>query len=169
MTNPLTKQLPQRFSEASFRRWERIIETAVELLPSRLVLPPRMEYTQETVSCGVRNAMRSLYEHGWNTTVDVLKFNDYYLKIEVARDGEDVIIQLKQRRPQQVDQTPPSTIVINTPTNDELKSAIILRANQRIAPVLFTGVTEDQKLDMIEIEKCNKVAFNFQETGILMV
>jgi hypothetical protein len=163
------QNLPQRYSEPAFRRWELIIKAAVELLPSRLELPPRPEYSQETVACGVRNAMRSLFEHRWSTVVDMTKFLDWYPKIEVARDGVSVIVQSRQRKPQQVDATPPTTLVITNPTDDEIKAAVVLRIGQRIAPVLFHNTTKEQNVAFLDIEREGKVAFNFQDSGILMV
>lgn len=166
--NPL-EQLPLRFQQHTFRKWEPIIKTAVELLPSPLVLPPRTEYSQETVACGVRNAMKSLWDNGWPSTVDVAKFRENYESMEVARSDQNVSIQLRRKRIKTVDATAPSTLSIDNPTDEEIHAAIVLRSGQRIAPIMFTGVAQGQRLMMIEVEKLNKVAFNFNDAGILMV
>lgn len=95
--------IPPRFNEASFRRYEPFITSAMLVLPSELDIHCREQLglSPETVSCRLRDAMRSLHTYNWQTSVNMLKFAEYYSQLEVARKHTDagiVVIRLKTSR-----------------------------------------------------------------------
>lgn len=109
-----TEDIPPRFTEASFRRYEPFIHSAIAILPSALEIDPRgsLGLSPETVSARLRDAMRSLHTYRWTTSVDMVKFNEYYQALEVARKDNLVIVRLKEKR---VVQTPHQLNTIELP------------------------------------------------------
>ena len=158
--------LPPRFTETSFRRWEQIIKTAVDIAPSRLTLNPRFDLTQETVSCRLRDAIRSLYEHKWTTVVDMPKFNALYDTIQVAREGDLVIIQHKVAKPHMVVS---KELTIAACSMSVLDAAMILREQKIIPPVFFTVLTQEQLDRLHNAEQNGRIGLNETTTGVLMV
>lgn len=68
--------LPYRFREQQFRRFESLITTAVNCFPQRYdVNPVTYSMAATTLSCRLRDAMNSLKENRWSTTVDMEKFD----------------------------------------------------------------------------------------------
>lgn len=167
----ITKELPHRFRESTFRRYEPLIAQALAQWPNPLVLPPRVDIAQETLCCGIRNAMRSLHENRWaSDIIDMADFDANYATIEVARVGADVVVRKSPHAakvPMVFQQQ--AMLVIHLPTNEEFKAAIILREGQRVPPVCFTGLTDDQRATIPEIEALGHVAFTTQPDGSVLL
>ena len=68
-----TTQLPYRFKEASFRRYERIIADAVDMYPKSVHITCN-DMSPETVSCRLLDAMTSLETNHWETALNMEKF-----------------------------------------------------------------------------------------------
>lgn len=160
------KDLPPRFTETSFRRWEQIIKTIVDIAPSRLTLNPRFDLSQETVSCRLRDAMRSLHENKWATVIDMPKFDSLYPTIQVAREGDLVVIQHKvpTKMPVIVKE-----ITIAACSSTVIDSAMILREQKIIPPVFFTALTQEQLDRLHNAEQNGRVGLNETPNGVLMV
>ena len=88
-----------RFSEEAFRRYESTITAAVGILPSQhRILCAELGLAPETVSARLRDAMRALRDNPqWTTSVNRAAFMRYYDRLEVAREGQDVLIRLRRR------------------------------------------------------------------------
>ncbi len=93
----MQNELPYRLTERCFRTYEKIIEHAVNVMPSRFNIPPVPGRSSATVEARLRDALRSLHTYKWGTSVNMQKFNEYYPQLMVTRDGEDVVIELRRR------------------------------------------------------------------------
>ena len=68
-------ELPHRFRESSFRKYEMFIHSAVEAWPAAVkALPNLFNVSQVTFACRCRDAIKSLATNKWDTTVNLLKF-----------------------------------------------------------------------------------------------
>ena len=97
----LITEIPPRFAEAAFRRYEPYITHAMHVLPSEFDIHCRevLGLSPETVSARLRDAMRSLKMYNWQTTINMIKFNELYGQIEVARkDVDSGIVVIRMRR-----------------------------------------------------------------------
>ena len=120
-----------RFSEEAFRRFESTITAAVGILPSQhRIMCAELGLAPETVSARLRDAMRALRDHPeWLTTVNRAAFLRYYDRLEVAREGQDVLIRLRRGA------TPDAALSVRcenvlsfqrTPTEDDVAAVVQL-------------------------------------------
>jgi hypothetical protein len=65
--------LPHRFREASFRRYEHAIDTVVTLWPKVIVINPA-PLALETYAARFRDSCRSLLDNQWETCIDMSRF-----------------------------------------------------------------------------------------------
>jgi len=72
----MTNNLPARFSEPYFRRYEDHIDTIVNLWPKPVDFTVQGSVT--TFACRLRDAMRSLHENNWTTKINRQVFNQIY-------------------------------------------------------------------------------------------
>lgn len=93
--------IPYRLTEKCFREYEADITQAMLVLPSTYQIKPKPGRSQNTVEARLRDAMRSLHQFRWTTSVNMLKFDDLYNDIKVGRDGEDVVVFLRGSKQQQ--------------------------------------------------------------------
>lgn len=79
-------QLPYRFRESSFRRYECHIFAIVSAFPARVVFDPQADeqLSPVTFACRLRDAMRSLVVHSWTTAIDLDKLKENYNQIVVS-------------------------------------------------------------------------------------
>lgn len=95
--------IPPRFREEAFRRYEAIIKTAIDILPSELDIDPRgtLGLSPETVTNRLRDAMRSLKQYRWTTSVDMVRFLEHFDRLEVARKRANdslIVVRLKEKK-----------------------------------------------------------------------
>ena len=140
--------IPQRFSEAAFRRYEAIITQAVAVLPSRFTFHPHdLSLSAETVAQRLRDAMRSLSTYRWNTTVNMVKFDKAYGTLQVKREGDELVIARRGEDKQAaLSATSPDLIEITNPTKIELLGLASLLARRALPGVSLTGIS----LDLVE-------------------
>ena len=83
--------LPPRFRESAFRRYEPYIRHAVEVLPSPFQINPTdLGLAATTVQARLKDAIHSLYHYRWApTSVNMAKFDKHYHAIEVGRDRHE--------------------------------------------------------------------------------
>ena len=87
----MTHTLPHRFSEKSFRRYERIIAASAERFPSVVVVNPAdLELAGETVRGRLRDAIESYHKHNWTSCIDRVRFLMAYdtLVVSLRPDGK---------------------------------------------------------------------------------
>ena len=162
------KDLPSRFSEAQFRRWETTIATAVSIAPARLTLYPRPDLSQETVSCRLRDAIRSLHENKWTTDkIELSEFEKLYPYMHVCRDGELVVVKHEVARAREV--TQPTTLIIQHCSNEVLDACLVMRAEKLVQPMLFVNLTDTQKQRLQTAEQAGKIGTSTSVEGTLVV
>ena len=155
-------QLPHRFRETAFRKYEHIISSAVDAFPATITIDPAIvSVTGVTFACRCRDAMTSLKEHHWSTHIDMDKFLDIASRIVVSErtDGKIIIgsregiaatlnVTSTGNTVATISPIQPSekTFTLSTPEQKEL---VMLLAHERlIAPRLFlTGITDAEALD----------------------
>jgi len=151
--------LPHRFRQDSFRKYEPFIRSAVDAWPNMVKADPaQYNVAQVTFACRLRDAKRSLYEHHWPTDVDIEKFNKIgFLNIEVSEriDGS-VLVGSHEAIVKYAEATtsmPVATLVpehssehIFTLTTKEQKELLMeLSARRLLAPRMFVmGLTSDE-------------------------
>lgn len=92
-------QLPPRFTEASFRRYEGAISTVIASWPKAITFDT-MPLRPVTFACRLRDAMRSLSEHSWMTDIDLVRFQMLYPFIVVREaDGKVVVGGREETKP----------------------------------------------------------------------
>lgn len=85
--------IPHRFREASYRRYEIIINQAVEAFPNCVTFKPSdFQLASVTFACRCRDAMKSLKENQWNTFIDLAKFNTHFDTIVLSERTDGTII-----------------------------------------------------------------------------
>ena len=77
------KDLPYRFREQSFRRFEPHINDIVNCFPEPIVIDPS-PLSQVTFSCRLRDAIKSLSENRWPTDINMERFDIIYPNIVVC-------------------------------------------------------------------------------------
>lgn len=81
----MEKDLPYRFREQQFRRYEEVIDQIVAVYPGRIEFnPSSFNLSPETFSCRLRDAVRSLSLYHWPTKIDVEKFQAIHQEIMVS-------------------------------------------------------------------------------------
>ena len=99
----MSTTLPFRLTEKCFRVYEPYIAYAMRILPSSYtidVMPDKLAPT--TVEARMRDAMRSLRQFRWTTSVDMIRFDALYDDIKVNIDGKTVVISLRNTTQQTV-------------------------------------------------------------------
>lgn len=78
--------LPHRFRESEFRRYEDWIQQAIKVFPSALQCFPGGSFPDsvETCSARLRDAMFSVLNNKWKTKLDLVKLNEIYPKLLVG-------------------------------------------------------------------------------------
>lgn len=87
-----TTSLPYRLSEKAFRFYEPLIAKIVETYPKPLTIDP-MSYGRRlgTFENRLRDAIRSLRDNRWPTTVDMVKLSNSQIVVSVAKSGKVII------------------------------------------------------------------------------
>lgn len=87
-------ELPYRFREPAFRKYEADLARVVQNFPTPVTIvgPP----STETYSCRFRDAVQSLFDNRWVTSIDMNRFLTCYPYIKVAIRGGDIVIGDKQ-------------------------------------------------------------------------
>jgi hypothetical protein len=144
----MTTPLPHRFRESSFRRYETIIHDAVRAFPEPLKIRCALyDLSSITMSCRLRDAMKSFATHKWPVTWDASmleKFHRIYqageLRVHELSDagfivvGKSATIKTSQPLPTHQaitfsTQTKPKPITLTT---TEQKNLLIHLAAERL-------------------------------------
>lgn len=83
--------LPHRFTEKSFRRYEGVIKRAVESYPQTITIDP-FPLSGTTYSARLRDAKVSLKQNRWPSTVNMERFLAVYEDLQVSDRGSSVVI-----------------------------------------------------------------------------
>lgn len=140
-------KLPSRFTEASFRRYEKLIADVVTRFPDLTTVDPS-PMSPITVSCRFRDAMRSLAEHRWTTYVNMEKFLQVWENIVVSDRGTTLLIGSKEALTNPNTAFSPPMVVPNGTSfvvdePEVLTAFAVLLSRNLIAPVTFkTTITE---------------------------
>lgn len=154
-------QPPARLNERSFRRYESVIFRAVTTFPAAFeVATPQ----PNAYACGLRNALKSLYQFQWQTTVPHNLFLELYAsrKIVVREATGKVVIgdrHTTKERPKAVG--PPASGLIIKPHRSEADSPIV-DVNTRVdfalcglateyvlaRPVILRGLTDEAATEL---------------------
>lgn len=104
------KDLPYRFREAAFKRYEGVIASVVAAYPACVDFKPREEFglSPTTFSCRLRDAMRSAIDNKWPTSrFDLMRLMQIHDDIQVAERNDVVKVgskeQVREAAPLQVD------------------------------------------------------------------
>ena len=85
----IMNDLPYRFRESSFRRFEPHINDIVNCFPGPITIDPT-PLSQVTFSCRLRDAMKSLSLNRWQTEISMERFNRIHCNIVVS-EGHGVV------------------------------------------------------------------------------
>ena len=85
----MISNLPYRFRESSFRRFEPHINDIVNCFPGPITIDPT-PLSQVTFSCRLRDAMKSLSLNRWQTEISMERFDRIYRDIVVS-EGQGVV------------------------------------------------------------------------------
>lgn len=135
-----TEKLPHRLRESSFRRYEQAIHSIVESWPSVVILDPG-PLSNETYSARLRDAIQSLLQYNWPTSIDVHKLRKLRHEIVVSnRDGTIVAGPRHNARPplQPVVQSA-QTLSLTNPTSSSIEEVCRALSERRSAPVNLKG------------------------------
>lgn len=133
-------KLPHRFTEASFRRYEPIIATAMWGAPTTLVLDPLPGLSLETTTCRLRDAMRSLWYNKWPTNVDMQAFAQWYPSAQVRQISNSIHVTFTHVV------APPHAVtelVVNHPAIDDCVALATLCAHGHLHEVRLRAVDVD--------------------------
>jgi hypothetical protein len=160
-------EIPQRFTEKAFRLYESTIATAVELFPSRLVLQPRGDRSQETIAARLRDALRSFHTYRWSTTqIEVDKFNTYYDRIQVCREDVNVIVRVSKDSPVKLPHG--ETHTLSEPTLLEIDAFILIK--KYLPPLCFINVNKEGLTYLRVLEDTHtELGFAFEGTKVTIV
>jgi hypothetical protein len=144
-------QIPQRFRENAFRRYEKTIATFIELAPSDLIFEPReLDVAFETAQQRLRDAIRSLYTYKWTSQVNMAKFLELYPHIKVGTaPGEycaRVRVYLESNKPVAQIETKTTDLDLKVETDsEELIDAMAVLIHYGILRSVFitTTLTDD--------------------------
>ena len=159
-----TNQIPHRFNEQSFRRYEPFIKRVMEDWPSVLTFDVRPIATC-TFACRLRDAMRSLVQFRWPTSIDLEKFIKLQPEVCVSEriNGQVLvgpIYLLRTRKPisgaEQAtaefsaksnsgiefnSQSANKILSVDRPSQQVLDSLACLLENRLLTKVILTGVS----------------------------
>lgn len=160
-----TTEIPQRFTEAAFRRYEGIIAQAVAVLPSRYHFEPRsLGLSLETATARLRDAMRSLHIYRWTTGVNMTAFDRYWPSLLVRQEPPYITIDLRRHgEPLPARETPSASLEVSCPNEEVVRGLAILLAQRILPSAVLTGVTREFveriviDMDIAIIEKDGKV------------
>jgi hypothetical protein len=86
-------QLPQRYRENQFRRYEQIIHNATEQWPAATKCDPTLlNIAQATFVCRLRDAIKSYYDHSWPSNINRVKFVGIYQEMLVSERVDGTIL-----------------------------------------------------------------------------
>src|SRR5271157_786104 len=86
-------ELPHRFREESFRKYEMILNNAVQAWPNAVKADPHLfNVAQVTFACRCRDAKKSLHDHHWETMIDMQKFEAIQSKLEVSERTDGTVL-----------------------------------------------------------------------------
>ena len=155
------EQLPHRFRESSFRKYEWYIAQAVEAFPATIAVMPRsLGISSITFACRCRDAIKSHRDYNWTpSTVHRGKFEDCapYLVVSERSDGsilmgsrEAIIKHATDANSGAFSVPAPSEATVSgevlTLSTKEQKDLIMLLSHRRLLqPKLFlTGLTDPE-------------------------
>ena len=156
-------ELPHRFRESSFRRYEPFIARAIEAWPNAIKADPSLfNIAQVTFACRCRDAITSLSNNKWDTTVDMSKFEKSTLVVSERVDGT-VLIGSKQGianfagmvKTMEITNPVPETTSerIFTLTTKEQKALLMELSSRRLlSPRLFVQGLTDQEVEQYQVE-----------------
>lgn len=156
---PTPSTLPPRFTETAFHRFEAVIRSAVSAFPQSFEIDARLYgLAPVTFACRFRDAMRSLADHNWPTTIDMNRFRDVWQQISVSEKATGNLVAIGSRehirrnanssnRPlpeAPIFITPMlSADTIQTTTYEQRLLLVTLAANRLLVqPIRCTGFTE---------------------------
>lgn len=95
--SPLNASLPPRYREATFRQYEPYIAQVLEAYPLAATFEPlKTQWSLETFTCRLRDAMKSFKEHAWaSSIVDHPRFAEIQPYLTVSQKGTKVIVGTK--------------------------------------------------------------------------
>ena len=150
-------ELPHRYRQDQFRRYETYINHAVEAHPQAVKCDPKLfNIKQITFVARLRDAMRSLWDNQWNTTINNTKFREIYESIQVTeRTDGTILIGTKEAIKGwiQQDKIPELTAAdsneILTLKDPQTKELIMWLSHKRLlAPRLkVIGLTDDEVVE----------------------
>src|ERR1700679_445189 len=86
-------ELPHRYRFDQFKRYEIYINHAVEAHPQAVKCDPQLfNIKQITFVARLRDAMRSLWDNKWETTINKIKFREIYPLIQVTERVDGTIL-----------------------------------------------------------------------------
>ena len=87
-------EMPHRFREESFRFYEPFINDIVVPWPKEVkkFYPNHYNRAQATFACRLRDAMKSLRDNKWSTSVDMAKFLEAYPLIVVSERTDGTVL-----------------------------------------------------------------------------
>ena len=164
-------QLPRRFREQSFRKFEVIINSVISAYPNVITFNPYTTHhlSQETFAARFRDAMRSYSEHYWNSNIiNRERFLEVCDNISVAMAHNNSLIRIgdknELKKPSlEVSKSTyrmpelkavPGLIALNSEGELELicKLAALRLLSQEVK---CTGFTEHNKLKYEQIYDCS--------------
>jgi len=80
--------LPNRFTESAFRRYEAIIANIIDSYPAPVTINPKdIRLSCETVSARLRDAITSYRAHRWESTVVDDRIDNMLISVRVLPNG----------------------------------------------------------------------------------
>lgn len=166
-------QLPHRFREDQFRRYEKVIEQVVTSYPSANLFDPA-PFRSTTFACRLRDAMSSLLTHHWATTVDVKRLSEIRSDITVSEvTGGKVYVSSRQNRDQsavgEVVEADKAGFTIDDPNGCELRAFAVLYHYKRLTtPTIFTNLAPEMDALLTEFEQTYDVGLVKDGTTLTM-
>lgn len=125
----MENQLPHRYRETQFRRYELYIHHAVEAYPQAIKCDPKLfNVANETFRARLGDAIKSLYDNQWKTTIDVAKFRAVYASLQVSMRVDGTILVGTREAIQQWSKQDTIPTIEAAPTNNLTKPIIVTSA-----------------------------------------
>jgi hypothetical protein len=175
----MTSQLPHRFREEQFRRFESLITNVVKSFPVLITIIPRSIYNMspETFRSRFKDSLRSLKEFRWPTTVPMEKFDNIVDNIMVRAPLTGVIVHIGDKNttldPKPTyDYVKPVTasavgLTFTNPTPQEVFTLVKLaEGGQLVAPQRLVGV---QEMLLQTYYDAHDISYEKQEDGSFLL
>lgn len=86
-------ELPHRFKEDQFKRYEVYINHAIEAYPHAIKCEPKLfNVSKTTFIARLRDAMKSYNDNKWESAINRVKFLEAYPKIQVSERTDGTIL-----------------------------------------------------------------------------